>query len=271
MESCDDSGYQEMTLSSLSTSDYPQLTGLCDTLEEFCEARHVNLSLPSLRADNFSMELMQRLRQGGKTGLTFAPEAGTQRLRDVINKNVTQEDLLASCRTAFAGGYSAVKLYFMLGLPTETDEDVLGIADLAARVMHAVARERDEQEPRRAHHRVDVVVRAETAHRLSVAGADHARGVRAPRQASARGDQDEDPLPTTGTTRTRAFSRPSSPAATAVSGRCWKQRGVKVQSLTHGRSISPSSAGSTLSTSAALTRRFTPTATVRAMRSCRGV
>ena len=89
------------------------------------------------RADNFSMDLMQRLAKGRKTGLTFAPEAGTQRLRDVINKNVTLEDLLQSCRTAFAGGYSAVKLYFMLGLPTETDEDVLGIADVAARVMHA--------------------------------------------------------------------------------------------------------------------------------------
>ena len=83
------------------------------------------------------MELMQRLAKGRKTGLTFAPEAGTQRLRDVINKNVTLDDLLQSCRTAFAGGYSAVKLYFMLGLPTETDEDVLGIADVAARVMHA--------------------------------------------------------------------------------------------------------------------------------------
>ena len=136
-EACNDSGYQEVTLSSLSTSDYPQLTELCDDLEEFCRARHVNLSLPSLRADNFSMSLMQRLAKGRKSGLTFAPEAGTQRLRDVINKNVTQEELLASCRTAFAGGYSAVKLYFMLGLPTETDEDVLGIADLAARVMHA--------------------------------------------------------------------------------------------------------------------------------------
>ena len=136
-EACNDSGYQEVTLSSLSTSDYPQLTELCDDLEAFCQARHVNLSLPSLRADNFSMSLMQRLAKGRKSGLTFAPEAGTQRLRDVINKNVTQEELLASCRTAFAGGYSAVKLYFMLGLPTETDEDVLGIADLAARVMHA--------------------------------------------------------------------------------------------------------------------------------------
>ena len=136
VESCNDSGYQEVTLSSLSTSDYPPLTELCDQLEPFCQQRHVNLSLPSLRADNFSMSLMERLAKGRKTGLTFAPEAGTQRLRDVINKNVTQEDLLASCRTAFAGGYSAVKLYFMLGLPTETDEDVLGIADLAARVMH---------------------------------------------------------------------------------------------------------------------------------------
>ena len=137
VRSCDDTGYQEVTLSSLSTSDYPPLTALCDELEGFCDQRHVSLSLPSLRADNFSMELMQRLAKGRKTGLTFAPEAGTQRLRDVINKNVTLDDLLQSCRTAFAGGYSAVKLYFMLGLPTETDEDVLGIADVAARVMHA--------------------------------------------------------------------------------------------------------------------------------------
>ncbi|MBQ3723935.1 MAG: TIGR03960 family B12-binding radical SAM protein [Oscillospiraceae bacterium] len=137
LEACNDSGYQEVTLSSLSTSDYPPLTALCDSLEDFCQQRHVNLSLPSLRADNFSMSLMQRLAKGRKTGLTFAPEAGTQRLRDVINKNVTLDELLQSCRTAFAGGYSAVKLYFMLGLPTETDEDVLGIADVAARVMHA--------------------------------------------------------------------------------------------------------------------------------------
>ncbi|MBQ1242053.1 MAG: TIGR03960 family B12-binding radical SAM protein, partial [Oscillospiraceae bacterium] len=136
-EAVEDSGYEDMTLASLSTSDYPQLTDLCDDLEVFCTERHVNLGLPSLRADNFSMALMQRLQKGRKTGLTFAPEAGTQRLRDAINKNVTLEDLLQSCRTAFAGGYSAVKLYFMLGLPTETDEDVVGIADIAAQVMHA--------------------------------------------------------------------------------------------------------------------------------------
>lgn len=131
-----DSGYEEMTLSSLSTSDYRPLVELCDDLEEFCEARHIHLSLPSLRADSFSMDLMQRLQKGRKSGLTFAPEAGTQRLRDAINKNVTEEDLLQSCRTAFAGGFNAVKLYFMLGLPTETDEDILGIAEIAAHVMH---------------------------------------------------------------------------------------------------------------------------------------
>ena len=137
VEAVEDSGYQDMTLSSLSTSDYPYLVELCDDLEDFCAQRHVTLALPSLRADNFSMALMERLQKGRKTGLTFAPEAGTQRLRDAINKNLTEEDLLESCRRAFAGGYSAVKLYFMLGLPTETDEDVLGIADIAAHVMHA--------------------------------------------------------------------------------------------------------------------------------------
>lgn len=131
---CKDSGYQEMTLSSLSTSDYRPLEGLCDGLLDFCEANRVNLSLPSLRADNFSMGLMHRLQKGRKAGLTFAPEAGTQRLRDAINKNVTEEEILRSCANAFSGGWSSVKLYFMLGLPTETDEDVLGIADLAHKV-----------------------------------------------------------------------------------------------------------------------------------------
>ncbi len=136
IEACQKTGYQEMTLSSLSTSDYRPLEKLCDGLIDWCAPHAVNLSLPSLRADNFSMGLMQRLQQERKSGLTFAPEAGTQRLRDAINKNVTEEDLLQSCRTAFSGGWSAVKLYFMLGLPTETDEDVLGIADLAEKVYH---------------------------------------------------------------------------------------------------------------------------------------
>ena len=134
---CRESGYQEMTLSSLSTSDYRPLEALCDRLLDWCEPNRVSLSLPSLRADNFSLGLMERLQHVRKSGLTFAPEAGTQRLRDAINKNVTEEEILRSCRTAFSGGWSSVKLYFMLGLPTETDEDVLGIADLAEKVFRA--------------------------------------------------------------------------------------------------------------------------------------
>jgi radical SAM family uncharacterized protein len=135
IEALKDSGYEEMTLSSLSTSDYRQLEQLCDGLLDWCEPNQVSLSLPSLRADNFSTELMERISKGRKSGLTFAPEAGTQRLRDVINKNVREEDLLESCRVAFSGGWNAVKLYFMLGLPTETDEDVLAIADLTRKVL----------------------------------------------------------------------------------------------------------------------------------------
>ena len=141
------SGYHEITLLSLSTSDYRGLNELCDGLMDYCESRGIGLSLPSLRADNFSMDIMQRVQKVRKSGLTFAPEAGTQRLRDVINKNVTEEDLLRSCAVAFQGGWNSVKLYFMLGLPTETDEDVLGIAELADRVVHCWR----ENSPNRSH------------------------------------------------------------------------------------------------------------------------
>ena len=134
IESLQYSGYEEISLTSLSTSDFKELGALCDGLLDWCEPRSVSLSLPSLRADNFSLDLMQRVQKVRRSGLPFAQEAGTQRLRDVINKNVTEEDLLNACRTAFSGGWSAVKLYFMLGLPTETDEDVMGIADLACKV-----------------------------------------------------------------------------------------------------------------------------------------
>lgn len=130
-----DSGNHEITLASLSSSDYKGLEALTGRLLDYCEPRKINLSLPSLRADNFSRELMLRLQKVRKSGLTFAPEAGTQRLRDVINKNVTEEEILTTCATAFSGGWNNVKLYFMLGLPTETDEDVLGIAELAYKII----------------------------------------------------------------------------------------------------------------------------------------
>ena len=130
-----DSGNHEITLASLSSSDYKGLEALTGRLLDYCEPRKINLSLPSLRADNFSRELMLRLQKVRKSGLTFAPEAGTQRLRDVINKNVTEEEILTTCATAFSGGWNNVKLYFMLGLPTETAEDVLGIAELAYKII----------------------------------------------------------------------------------------------------------------------------------------
>ena len=132
-----DSGHNEITLSSLSTSDYRQLRELTDIMIPYCAENKVNLSVPSLRADNFSRELMQKLQTLRKSGLTFAPEAGTQRLRDVINKNLTEDEILTSCINAFEGGWNNVKLYFMLGLPTETDEDVLGIADLVYKIILA--------------------------------------------------------------------------------------------------------------------------------------
>ena len=135
VETLEDSGINEITLSSLSTSDYRGLKALTDEMIPYCEQNRVNLSVPSLRADNFSRELMEKLQTVRKSGLTFAPEAGTQRLRDVINKNLSEDEILTTCRNAFSGGWNNVKLYFMLGLPTETDEDVLGIAELVYKVI----------------------------------------------------------------------------------------------------------------------------------------
>ena len=117
------SGYEEISLSSLSTSDYSELGELADELLNYCEERRISLALPSLRADSFSIDLMERVQKVRKSGLTFAAEAGSQRLRNVINKNLTEEDLLNACKIAFEGGWNNVKLYFMMGLPTETNED----------------------------------------------------------------------------------------------------------------------------------------------------
>ncbi len=132
---CQSTGYDEISLSSLSTSDYSQLEPLLEEMLPWTEKDRVGLSLPSLRIDNFSDKLLEQVAKVRKSGLTFAPEAGTQRLRDVINKNVREEDVLSTCRTAFEGGYTNVKLYFMMGLPTETLEDIEGIANLAQKVV----------------------------------------------------------------------------------------------------------------------------------------
>ncbi len=132
---CKSTGYDEISLSSLSTSDYTQLEELMGKLLSWTEKEKVNIALPSLRVDNFSEKLMEHLKKVRRSGLTFAPEAGTQRLRDAINKNVTEEEMLSTARQAFSGGWTSVKLYFMLGLPTETYDDVAGIAGLAQKVV----------------------------------------------------------------------------------------------------------------------------------------
>jgi len=130
-------GYDEISLSSLSISDYSEVDGLCDTLLKWTDAAKVNLSLPSMRADMFTKELMEKISSVRASGITFAPEAGTQRLRDAINKNVTEDEILRACRVAFEAGKNQVKLYFMMGHPTETDEDIEGIALLAKHVVDA--------------------------------------------------------------------------------------------------------------------------------------
>ena len=132
---CRNTGYDELSLSSLSTSDHSRLEEILDELNSWAEADHVSLSLPSLRVDNFSESLVEKTTKVRKSGLTFAAEAGTQRLRDVINKNVTWDEIEKTCSLAFANGYTSVKLYFMMGLPTETMEDIEGIAETAQKVV----------------------------------------------------------------------------------------------------------------------------------------
>ena len=132
---CENTGYDEISLASLSTSDHSEIDPLLTKLLDYTVSEKINLSLPSLRVDNFSESLLEKIKRVRKSGLTFAAEGGTQRLRDVINKNVSEEEIMNTCRIAFEGGYSSVKLYFMMGLPTETDEDIVGIAELANRII----------------------------------------------------------------------------------------------------------------------------------------
>ena len=139
----DATGYDEISLCSLSTSDYTGIDKLIPMLFDWALKENINVSLPSLRVDNFSDELMEELKKVRRSGLTFAPEAGTQRLRDAINKNVTEEEVMRTASKAFEGGWTAVKLYFMMGLPTETMEDIAGIANLAQKVVDLYYRNPD--------------------------------------------------------------------------------------------------------------------------------
>ena len=134
LEMLQNTGHEEISLSSLSSSDYSQLPELLDFLMENCQRKKINISLPSLRIDAFSLEVMNKVQDVKKSSLTFAPEAGSQRLRNVINKGLTEEVILSGARLAFEGGWTRVKLYFMLGLPMETEEDIRAIAELCNKI-----------------------------------------------------------------------------------------------------------------------------------------
>lgn len=134
LEMLDNTGYEEITLSSLSSSDYEELPELVYFLIEECRQRKLNIALPSLRIDSFSLDVMSKVQDVRKSSLTFAPEAGSQRMRDVINKGLTEEMIVEGAWKAFQGGWNRVKLYFMLGLPGETDEDIAAIAELADKI-----------------------------------------------------------------------------------------------------------------------------------------
>ncbi len=142
------SGHEEISLISLSTSDFTCFEELANGLLEEFAKQEVNISLPSLRIDAFSLDLMEKIQEVRKSSLTFAPEAGTQRLRNVINKNLTEEDILNGCALAFSGGWTRVKLYFMIGLPTETEEDLKGIAELAEKIVEKYYEMPKEKRPR---------------------------------------------------------------------------------------------------------------------------
>ena len=182
IEACQDSGYQDMTLMSLSSSDYPDLLPSVTDSWSGCEPHKVNLALPPLRADNFSMQLMEKLQRGGrKSGLTFAPEAGSQRLRDAINKNVTEEDLLNSCRTAFAGGWEQREALLHAGPAHRDRRRCAGHRRPGQQSLPRLAEQHPQPFSRRADHGLHLLLCAQIPHPLPVGGAEYPGGVFAER------------------------------------------------------------------------------------------
>ena len=261
VQSLEDSGHSEITMASLSTSDYKYLPELADKLLDYCQPRKINVSLPSLRADNFSRELMLKVQKVRKSGLTFAPEAGTQRLRDAINKNVTEEEVLQTCATAFSGGWNSVKLYFMLGLPTETDEDVVGIAELAHKILH-VWRETASNRKR------GLTINLATAYfvpkrrsrRRNICGACICCKASCARGASTTAIMNP----------TSAASRPLWHAVTEGSAPSSARRCASAQGSTDGTNISVMTSGCRRSGPAALTRTSIRRAALERTSFCRG-
>ena len=222
-------GYDEVSLTSLSTTDHSQLEEVLRRLQRRLEGSGVSVSLPSLRVDAFGVEMARLVSAGGKkSGLTFAPEAGTQRMRDVINKNVTEEDLLGSVERAFAAGWRRVKLYFMIGLPTETDDDIRGIGELVAQgVPHGPRGDAAGTAWRAARRGLRLDVRAQDPDAVSVGAADPARGGSPPSGRACGSRCRARASSCTGTTRRSRSSKASWRAAAERSRRRSRPRGVR--------------------------------------------
>ena len=256
---CRNTGYDELSLSSLSTSDHSRLEEILDELNSWAEADHVSLSLPSLRVDNFSESLVEKTTKVRKSGLTFAAEAGTQRLRDVINKNVTWEQIERGCRIAFSEGYTSVKLYFMMGLPTETLDDIKALPTRRSRSWTCSIRSQStEGKACRSRSASPALCpsptrRSSSAPRTAASPCARSRNICSAACIPARSRS-------TTTTAPQACSRVCSPRVTAVWAASSRRHSRTVPFLIRGRNTSTMTAGSMRSRPAALTRTFTTTA-----------
>ena len=257
---CRNTGYDELSLSSLSTSDHSRLEEILDELNSWAEADHVSLSLPSLRVDNFSESLVEKTTKVRKSGLTFAAEAGTQRLRDVINKNVTWEQIERGCRIAFSEGYTSVKLYFMMGLPTETLDDIKGIADTAQQVVDLFYKIPNRPKGKGVQVTISVacfVPKPDTP--FQFCAQDRRESLRE-KQKYLLSCVHSRKIKVNSTTAPQACSRVCSPRVTAVWAVSSRRRSRTVPFLIRGRNTSTMTAGSMRSRPAALTRTFITTA-----------
>ena len=243
---------------SLSISDYTKLEPLTRDLLEWTDKNMVSLSLPSLRVDSFNKELMDRIASVRTSSLTFAPEAGTQRLRDVINKNVTEADLLHAANVAFSGGKTNVKLYFMNGLPTETNEDIAGIADLAKSVVHAYYQNPNRQKGRSPQVTVSVSCFIPKPFTPFQWEAQDSMEMLAEKQEYLRERMTDRRCAISITMPRSAASRPCWHAATVSSAPRWSWPPARASALTRGASSLTMTSGSLCSSGRALTPAVVP-------------
>lgn len=265
-------GYDEVSLSSLSTSDYSDIEGLLNDITEYTDKKGVNLSLPSLRIDKFSDEVVKKIKSVRRSGLTFAPEAGSQRLRDVINKNITEEAIFKSCKIAFEGGYSSVKLYFMLGLPTETLDDIKAIKELADKIidLYYNIEGRSKKAISISISLSTFIPKPFTPFEYEPQATEEEINERQKYLLDIIGSRAEDVLMSAGATMIQRYLRLCLQGATESCLLLYTKRGRTAVSLTVGMNTSSLKYGMRRLRNSALTRHFTQTVSVNMMRLLRG-